>query len=97
MALDTDVGLGPDDIVLDGDQLPQRKGHSPPQFSAHVYCGQVAVRIRIPLGTKVVLSLGVIVLDGDPATPPLKGHNPQFLAIVRCGQLDGLKCHLVWR
>ena len=40
--------------------------HSP-QFSAHVYCGQTAGSIRIPLGTEVGLSPGDIVLDGDPA------------------------------
>ena len=54
---------------------PPKNGHSP-QFSAHVYCGQTAVCIRIPLGTEVGLSLGDIVLDGDPAPPPLKGQSP---------------------
>ena len=29
MPLDTEVGFGPDDIVLDGAQLPQKKGHAP--------------------------------------------------------------------
>ena len=48
---------------------PQKKGHSP-QFSAHVYCGQMAGYIRIPLGTEVGLSPGDIVLDGDPAPQP---------------------------
>jgi len=38
MPLGTEVGLSPNDIVLDGVQLPQ-KGHGP-KFSAHVYCGQ---------------------------------------------------------
>ena len=27
------------DIVLDGEPAPHEKGHSSPQFSAHVYCG----------------------------------------------------------
>jgi len=67
-----------------GTQLPP-KGHSP-QFSAHVYCGQRDVCIRIPLGTEVCLSLGDIVLDGDSAPPSLKGHSHQFSANVRCGQ-----------
>jgi len=48
---------------------PQQRGRSP-QFLAHVYCGQTAVCIRIPLGTEVGLSLGDIVLDGDPASLP---------------------------
>jgi len=67
--------------------LLQKKGHSPTQFFAHVYCGQTAVCIRIPLGTEVGISFGDIVLDGNPAPPPLKGHSPQFLANVRCGQM----------
>jgi len=80
-----------------GTQSPPKKGH--PQFSAHVYCGQTAVCIRIPLGTEVGLSLGDIALDGDPAPPPLKGHSPQFSIHDRCGakRLDGLRCHLVGR
>jgi len=54
-----------------------------------VYCGQMALCIRIPLGTEVGLSLGDIVLDEDPAPPPLKGHSLQFSANVRCGQTAG--------
>ena len=65
-----------------------KKKHSP-QFSAHVYCGQTAVSIRIPLGTEVGLILGNIVLDGDVAPPPQKGNSPQFSVNVRCGQTAG--------
>ena len=38
------VGLGPGHIVLDGDlaSLPKKGAEPPPQFSAHVYCGQTA-------------------------------------------------------
>ena len=46
-----EVGLGPDDFVFDGDPAPQRKGHSPTQFLAHVYCGQTAGWIKMPLAT----------------------------------------------
>ena len=36
MLLGTEVGLGPGDIVLDGDPGPHGKGHSsPPTFLAH--------------------------------------------------------------
>jgi len=36
--LGTEVDLGPDHTVLDGDLAPPRKEHSsPPLFSAHVY------------------------------------------------------------
>ena len=66
-----------------------QKGDKARQFSAHVYCGQTAVCIRIPLGTEVGLSLGDIVLDGDPAPAPLKRHSLQFSANVRCGQTAG--------
>jgi len=76
MRLGTDVGLGPGDIVLDGTQLlPSPKKGTVPQFSAHVYCGQTAICIRILLDTEVGLSLGDTVLDGDPAPLP-KGTQP---------------------
>ena len=114
--LGTDVGLGPGDIVVDGDPAPLPKkgakpppqllahilkpngwmdqdgtwrgggpwfrphcvkwepsspppksGHSP-QFSAHLYCGQTAGCIKMPLGMQVGLSAGDFVLDGDPAS-----------------------------
>jgi len=41
----------------------------------HVYCGQMAAWIKMPIGTEIGLGLRDIVLDGDPA-PPLKGHSP---------------------
>jgi len=99
--LGTEAGLGPGDIVLDGDPAPPKRVHSP-QFSAHVYCGQTAVCIRIPLGMEAGLSLGDIVLDGDPAPPPLKGNvppnfRPMFVVAKR---LDGLRMPLgllVWK
>jgi len=74
-----------------------KKGRSP-QFSLHVYCGQTAAWIKMPLGTEVSLGLRDIVLDEDPAPPPLKGHSPQFRPMcVVTKWLDGLRCHLVWR
>ena len=59
-------------------QSPLKKIRQPArrQFSAHVYCGQTAVCIRVPLVTEVGLSLGDIVLDGDPDPLPLNGHVP---------------------
>ena len=68
MAPDMEVGLGLGLIVLDGDPVPppqKREGaEPPPQFSAHVYCGQTAGCINIPLtlGTEVCLGPGGIVL-----------------------------------
>jgi len=37
MPLGAEVGLGTDDIVLDGNPAPPKKGTALPQFSAHVY------------------------------------------------------------
>jgi len=72
MPLGTEVGLSPDDIVLDGDPGPLRKkGQSPhPQFSEHFYCGQTVGYIKVPLGMEVSLSPDDIVLDGNPARLP---------------------------
>jgi len=57
----------------------------------HVYCGQTAEWIRIPLGKDVALGPGDFVLDGDPA-PPRKGTEqyPTFrpMSIV-VKQLNG--------
>jgi len=50
-----------------GTQLSQKKGHSPTQFLAHVYCDQTAGWMKTPLGTEIDLDPGHIVLDGDPA------------------------------
>ena len=67
-----------------------RKGGEAPQFSAHVYCGQTAARIKIALGMDVGLDPGHIVLDEDPAPLPEKGDRaPQFSAHFHCGQTAG--------
>ena len=65
------VDLGPGHIVLDGDPAPPEKGHSPP-ILAHVYCGQTAGWIKMPLGMEVNLGPGDVVLDGVQALPPPK-------------------------
>jgi len=40
------IGLGPGDIVLDGDPAPSHgNGHSSPHFSAHVYCGETVAHL----------------------------------------------------
>jgi len=90
MALGMEVGLGPGNIVLDGDQAPppKKKGGHSPQFSAHVYCSQTAGWIKMPLGTQVGLGLGNVVLDGDP------NFWPMFIGAKR---LYASRYHLVWR
>jgi len=74
MPLGMDVGIGPGDFVFGGDPAPppRKEGTAPSQFLAplsHVYCGQTAGWIKIPLGTDVNLGLGDVVLDGV-AVPP---------------------------
>jgi len=72
-----------------GTQLPaQKEAEPPPQFSAHVYCGQTAGSMKLVLGTIVVLGPGDFVLDGDPVLPPQKGGGTpsQFSAHFYCGQ-----------
>ena len=87
MKLGKQVGLSHGHIVLDGNPAPPpQRGTAPPQFSAHVYCGQMAGWIKMPLGTEVGLGPGHNVLDGDP-TPPKRGDSPQFSAHVYCGQM----------
>jgi len=98
MPFGTEVGLGLDDIVSDGDPTPRSTKGTFPQFLAHVYCGQSAVCIMKALGTEVGLNLFDIVLDGDRTPPPLKGHCPQFRPMsVVAKWLDGLRWHFVWR
>jgi len=50
-----------------GPSSPSQRGTAPPQFSAHICCGQMAAWIKMPLGMEVGLSPGDFMLDGDPA------------------------------
>ena len=65
----------------------RRRSSSPPlkstvpQFSAHVYHGQMAECIRIPLDTEIGLCPGDIVLDGTQLSPKrgtAPSLNPNF-------------------
>jgi len=52
MPLGTEVGLGPDDIVLDGDPAPptgptERGTEASTYFSAHCYCGQTVAHLSV--------------------------------------------------
>jgi len=58
--------------VLDEDSAPPKRDQ--PHFSAHVYCGQTAVWIKMPLGRKVGLGAGHIVL-GEASK---RGTAPNF-------------------
>jgi len=73
-----EVGLCAGDFVLDGDPAPLSKsGAEAPNFSAHVYCGQMAAWIKMPLCTEVNVGPGDVVLDGV-AAPPKRGAAPSF-------------------
>jgi len=61
-----------------GPSYPQKNGHThSTQFLAHVYCGQTAGWIKMPLGTEVNAGSGDVVLDGV-AAPPIRGTAPSF-------------------
>jgi len=84
ISLGMEVGLGPGDVVLDGDPAPPpQQGGGALKFSAHVYCGQTAGWIKMAIGMEVSLGPGHIVPDGDPAHLPQKGGQspPNFRPI----------------
>jgi len=56
--------------------LPKKGAAPPPQFSAHVYCGQTDGWIKMAIGTEVGLGPGHLVLDGEPPPLPKKGTEP---------------------
>ena len=66
----------PKEIVLDGDPAPLPKRGWSPQFSAHVYFGQTAGWMKVPLSMEVDLSPGHIVLDRDSALIREGGQQP---------------------
>ena len=56
MPLGMEVGLIPEDFVLDGDRAPYPKVEQIiPQFSVHVYCGQMTGWSKMALGMEVGL------------------------------------------
>jgi len=80
--------------------IPQKGGRAARNFLAHVYCGQTAGWIKMPLGMEVGLSPGDFILDGYPDPVPKKGAEPppQFSAHVCCGQtVDESRLHLACR
>ena len=90
--LGREVGLSPSDIVLNGDPAPLPQRGRSPQFSVHVYGGQMAGWIKMPLGREVGFSPSDIVLDGDPpGTSPLQkggGAPPNFRSISVVASTD---------
>jgi len=99
MKLGAKVRLRSGHIVLDWDPATSLTGAQlPPQFLAHICRGQMAARIKMPLGMELGLSH---MLDGDPTPPPQKGGGaplpnfpPTFIGTKR---LDGSRWYLAWR
>ena len=54
-----------------GTQLPPKEAQ-PPQFSAHLCCGQMALWIKMPFGKEEGLVQGHLVLDRNERPPPKK-------------------------
>jgi len=75
-----EIGLGPGHTVLDGDPvpLPEKSGHSPPQFSAHVHCSQTAGWIKMPLGRRLTSAQATRVRWG-PSSPQKGAQQPPSL------------------
>jgi len=58
-----------------GPSSPTRRGTAPPQFSAHVRCGQTAEWTTMSLATEICIGPHDFVLEEDPAHPPQKGQS----------------------
>ena len=69
--------------------LPKKGAEHPPQFLAHVYCGQMDGWIKMALSVKMGLGPGYTVLWGPSYPSPKRGQSPQFSARVYCGQTAG--------
>jgi len=93
MALGKEVGLGPGHIVLDWDPASLPKKGTEPPISAHVYCGQTAAWIKMPLCTEIGRGLRETptrhCVRWGASSPSPKGEQPPFSANVRCGQTAG--------
>jgi len=83
MSLGMEVGLGPCDIVLDGDPAPPKNGHSSPHFSAHILWPNGGW-IKLPLGLEVGLGPGDILLDVDPSPPKKGAQQPPSFQPMYC-------------
>jgi len=80
MPLDMEVGLGPGDFVLDGEQTPRdQKRGTVPNFRPHMCCGQTAGWIKMPLDTDVGLGQVALCRRGTQI-PSKKGRDtaPNF-------------------
>ena len=77
-----EVGLGPGDIVLDGNPPSPKRRTAAPTFWPMYIVAKRAGWIKMPLGMDVGLGSGHILLDGDPAPPAKRGTAPPIFG--RC-------------
>jgi len=91
MSLGMEVGLGPGDLVLDGDPVPPSRARIPVLNVRPIRCCQTAGWIKMALGTEVGVGPGHIVLHRDQARLPKKGAEPppQFSVHFYCDQTAG--------
>jgi len=104
MKFGMEVGLSPGDIVLDGRSCPspKRGTAAPPPLFGHVYYGQTAEWIKMPLGREVGLDPCDIVLDGGPSSPLQRGTTqppilgPCLLWSTISATADHLFIYFLW-
>jgi len=84
--LGTEVDLSPEDAVLDGYPAPTIQGAQLLRFSAHVYCGQTAGWMKMPLGTEVDSALPAKGAQQPPLFGPclLWPRRPSQLLLSSC-------------
>jgi len=81
MALSMEVGLGPGHIVLDGEPVPPKRGHSTPIFGPCLMSTN-AWMIKTLLGTEVGLGPDNTDRWGPSSPlPPKRGTAPNFRLI----------------
>jgi len=96
--LGTEAGLDPGQLCQMGTQLPPKKGHSLPQYSAHVCCGQTAGSIKMPPGTKAGQpAFRRHCVRWGPSSPKNGRRPPIFGPCLVAKRLNGSRCHLVRR
>ena len=80
MPLGMKARLGPGDFVFDGNpaRLTEKVAQPCTNFLAHVYCGQTAGWIKMPLGREENLGQIDVVLDRVAAPPGKEPQPPSF-------------------
>ena len=100
MSLGMEVGLGPDDIVLDGDLAPplQKGDRAPlPKFWPMSIVAKRLDGSRWHLACRWALVQATLCKTGNQL-PKKEAEFPSFPPILIVAKLlDASRCHLVWR